>query len=96
MFLNFLISVLIQTINNNQVSQTKPGEYVEMVRSDFDASSNTTYLMMERYDVNDADHGNSYRIDWVGLYKFPGQPDKQTMLKTIFSDPGIETIGISK
>ncbi len=86
----FLISLMlwIQAYQAHpHFSQTAPGEYVEIVKTEYDAGNNQTYMILEKYQVL-KDISN---VNWQLMQPrpFPGNPSNAQMLSTVEVSSGI-------
>ena len=89
--LELLLSFHLVFMNGSapSLATTTPGSYVEPVRFDYDKKTNQTYMTIARYNVNT---GAGVSFSFMQSIPFAGTPAKDTMVKTIVSDPYIKTI----
>lgn len=77
--LELFVSLMIWTSNNNQFAATSTGDYYEVTKMDYEASSNTTYALFSRYYVNGGYQGTTKLHFQVRPYA--GKVTKEYLLK---------------
>ncbi len=68
------------------------GQYIEIVKTEYDSVNNQTYAVLEKYEVT-YDNAN---INWQFMQPrpFAGKPSNQDILRSIIHDSQVKVIGL--
>lgn len=91
--LTILMMYMLNFTYTPTFTQTVPGDYYEVVRMDYDVSSNQTYAVWGRYYIEPSGAGRVYHMQ---AKPYPGQPTKEDILKTALADSHIKVVDLVK
>lgn len=89
------LMLFITTYQANPQFQMKnvPGSYIEIVRTDYNATRNETSAIFQRYDIVAQNANPNWKLMMPRYY--PGAANEQEILKSIVHDNYVKVVGLN-
>lgn len=93
MLLILMMFIMSYQYNPHFSVTDKPGQYIEIVKTEYDTQKNETYAILQRYEITAANFNPNWRF--MQPRPFLGKPSNQEILKSIIHDENVKVVGLN-